>query len=228
MSKHSPFKNLHDLAKKVQNLQGPQAGQPSGTIESGRVGARGDRFDIESIRLSANPDELLRQVHEILYLRQQTTEHKEWLHQQRERQARVGIRGGGAPASREEAAAQMQEIIQQRTGIYLNVPNMTESERKAAAKAALDAAIKFDDTFPNAKVAILFKSGGPFIYPSSVPSQYIALQKAGSKGKCVWHELGWGPNRSPSYLPVVITPDRVLLTEGVTSSWLLQIWLLAS
>jgi hypothetical protein len=104
-------------------------------------------------------------------------------------------------------------------------PTLTPDEKKVlVARLGALAAAKSNEILADARVVILFKSGGPFIYTNSVASDYYRLAAAGSKGKEVW-KMGWGPNRSPSYSRCTVDPEKVIITAAVSSSWLLQIWL---
>jgi hypothetical protein len=227
--KHSdPFKQIEDLHKKIKALGGNTV--PSRTIESGRIGTGPDRFDMAGFPIAGTAEEIFAQIHETMHIRQANTEASDWLHAQRERQIQFGIRGGGAPASREETAAQVTEIMRQRSGIRLGIRGANPTETREKIQQYQQAVSDFNawirEAHPDSHVAILFRSGGPFVYTSSIPGDYFQLVDSDSKGKWVW-KRGWGPNRSPSYLPVSITEDRVLVTQGVNSSWLVQVWLLA-
>src|SRR5271157_2117330 len=143
---------------------------------------------------------------------------------QEKRQTTVGIRAGGAPASRAEAADAIDWILRSRRAIEETGARWTAAEQRAAVEAHLEATRVFNERFEGARVAILFRSGGPFVYTSSFPTDYTNLVEAGSKGKWVW-QRGWGPNRSPSYSLISIDPRKVLHDAPVASSWLLHVWL---
>ena len=74
------------------------------------------------------------------------------------------------------------------------------------------------------KLAILFKSGGPFLYPNSTPSDYSAMVAAGSKGKQVW-QLGLGPDKHPTYVKITIDPSDVIDSQFASSSWVVAYYL---
>ncbi len=188
----------------------------------------GDRFNIDALRVQPpkSAEDLLAQIELVIEKRQAETLKSDWQLQQRDRQGKLGIRGGGAPASLSEARGQFDEILRQR-GYMAAASGTWSKEQKAAATEEFIAAWKrFETIVGGAKVAILFKSGGPFIYTNSIPQDYARLAAAGSKGKEVW-KMGWGPNRSPAYLPIFIPENRVIHTQSVSSSWLLQIWLIS-
>ena len=188
-----------------------------------------------------------------------------WRIAQAERQTTIGIRGGGAAASRQEAAVaiewglkargilqtqrvgpvgtpitplQQEAIATAKAATAANLAHVAVLERLKASgevlapetaaalmEAAASAAAVTNATFPESRVAILFRSGGPFLYLNSVSSDYYRIVGAGSKGKEVW-KMGWGPNRSPRYVSYpIIASEKILATQAVSSSWLLQVWL---
>lgn len=75
------------------------------------------------------------------------------------------------------------------------------------------------------KLAILFKSGGPFLYPNKGVEAFVTMVAAGSKGKAVWHELGLGPNKHPVYVSWPYTASQVLDMQHATSSWVVAYYL---
>jgi hypothetical protein len=101
-------------------------------------------------------------------------------------------------------------------------------DRQTARKKITDlgAAIKEVDSHVAAKLAILFKSGGPFLYPTSTPSDYASIVASGSKGKWVWQK-GWGPDRHPTYVHVSVTPDRIIDSQCANSSWVVCFYLVS-
>lgn len=188
----------------------------------------GDRFNLPEISVHPprSAEDLLAQIELVIEKRQAETLKSDWQLQQRDRQGKLGIRGGGAPASLSEARGQFDEILRQRGYLAGGGRDFTKEQKAAATEAFTEAWKRFDAIVGGAKVAILFKSGGPFIYTNSIPQDYARLAAAGSKGREVW-KMGWGPNRSPAYLPIFIPENRVIHTQSVSSSWLLQIWLIS-
>lgn len=145
-----------------------------------------------------------------------------WRLAQRERQETIGIRGGGAAGTIAEARRVLSAAKAATSALVTGRPAMGEARDLAATIKAQYA--RLNEMVPDAVVVILFRSGGPFIYPNSAPSDYFRLVRAGSKGKEVW-KMGWGPDRHPTYNRYSLDQERIIDTEPVSSSWLLQVWL---
>jgi hypothetical protein len=145
-----------------------------------------------------------------------------WRKAQRARQDSIGIRGGGAAATIAQAQAVLATAKAATSRLAYGGLTIDEA-RKVSASITAEYA-RLNELVPEAVVVILFRSGGPFIYPNSAPSDYYRLQQAGSKGKEV-HKMGWGPDGHPTYRQYSPDPARVIDTMPVASTWLLQIWL---
>ena len=172
--------------------------------------------------IARSAEELLAQLENLM--EERAVETLRFREAQPERQERFKIRGGGAPASKAEALAMLDTLRAAQGKVRAAAAGMTKAEAQELLATARGALKALSDAFPGAHVAILFRSGGPFIYPNSVIGDYTKLQVAGSKGKAVW-AMGWGPNRSPSYFLWSYDPTRVIEEQPVTSSWLLRIYL---
>lgn len=162
---------------------------------------------------------------------------------QNRRQLSVGIRGGGAPGTKQEAVSQIRELTYQSTDALAAMVNDAEARRtgkmtleeykiKHAEQRAIIVAANAEIAALGVaagispRVAILFKSGGPFLYTDSTPLQYDMLVAAGSSGRAVW-QIGWGPNRSPTYLPITINAAEIIESKFVASSWVIAFYKLA-
>lgn len=98
------------------------------------------------------------------------------------------------------------------------------NEIQAAQVQKLAEDIQEVQTAVSGKLAILFKSGGPFLYPTMGPESYARMVAAGSKGKAVW-ALGLGPDKHPTYVKSNIDQKDVIDSQFASSSWVVAYYL---
>jgi hypothetical protein len=136
-----------------------------------------------------------------------------------------GLRAGGAPNIKSEAQGMVREL----SGLFSQISHANLWDKATARQKINELAALMQEA--NSKIAgrmvILFRSGGPFLYPSSTPSDYASMCGAPSKGKWVWAR-GWGPSNHPSYVHIAIDPARVIDYQACPqSSWPQAYWLLS-
>ena len=183
-----------------------------------------DKIELGKIKLPTllTPESMLAAIEQQLVIQQKLTAPRKLA--QGARQERYGIRGGGAPSSKAEAQRMVQAAVSARQAVNVVMAGIDRELARRLLEEAIRANKALNDYLKDARLVILFKSGGPFIYTSSWASDYALVVSAPSKGKWVW-QRGWGPDRSPSYSRYAIQPDKVIADEAVSSSWLLHVWL---
>jgi hypothetical protein len=137
-----------------------------------------------------------------------------------------GMRAGGMPGTASEAQGMMQELMTQYQSLA-GAPGWDHATAKAKITELAENIRQANLSIPG-KLAILFTSGGPFIYPTSNPSTYASMVAAGSKGKEVWR-LGFGPDHHPAYTRWPIDPSRIIDQQDASgSSWVISYFLVAN
>jgi hypothetical protein len=183
-----------------------------------------DKVELGKIKLPTliTPESMLAEIERQLEVQQGATAIRKLA--QGARQERYGIRGGGAPASKPEARQMIQAAVSARQAAAAVMVGIDLAHARKLLEEAIRANKALNEYLADARLVILFKSGGPFIYTSSLASDYALIVSAPSKGKWVWRR-GWGPDRSPSYSSYASQPDKVIADEAVSSTWLLHVWL---
>ena len=131
--------------------------------------------------------------------------------------ATTGMRAGGMPNTKYAAAMQVQALLDEfQAG---GNPQKWDKQEARNRLGALAGAMQEANANIKGKLVINFHSGGPFLYPTSTPSDYATLLAAGSKGKAVWHQLHLGPDSHPTYIRVTLDPARIIDQRWASSSW---------
>ena len=142
---------------------------------------------------------------------------KNLLAQKQRQLATTGMRAGGMPNTKYGAQKQLEALLDQfQAG---GNPNAWTKQEARSRLSALAGAMQEANQNIKGKLVINFHSGGPFLYPTSTPSDYATLLAAGSKGKAVWHQLHLGPDSHPTYIRVDMQPERIIDQRWASSSW---------